>query len=329
MSFSEIIYRIMSEAIVPGVSSVLSFIPTIAVMVFLLTLLREIGLIKGPAALFLTGFSCSVPAITYCHTIPDKRIRFLTIFLIPYISCSAKLPIYVMLSSVFFPVFPMAAVSSIYLIGILLVTISLISAKHLGFMQSPDLSLMQSPSFPSGQMGFRLPSARLLFDAVAECCISFVKKAFTVILAASIAVWFLQNVDTSLHYTYNIGSSLLASFGRLIAPVFSPLGFGDWRAVSSLLVGITSKESVVSTFAVIAGTAEKDALYMMLAEIFTPASAFSFMVFCLLYIPCIATLIAIKNATGNIRLSLAVLICQTVLAWSLSFLIFHSIKVII
>ena len=118
MPFSETLYRIATEAVFPGVSGILSFIPTIALMIFLLTLLRESGLIKGPAALFLTGFSCSVPAITYCSTIPDKRTRMLIMFLIPYISCSAKLPIYILISSIFFPAFPQAVVGSIYLIGI-------------------------------------------------------------------------------------------------------------------------------------------------------------------------------------------------------------------
>ncbi len=322
MPFSETLYRIATEAVFPGVSGVLSFIPTIALMIFLLTLLRESGLIKGPAALFLTGFSCSVPAITYCSTIPDKRTRMLIMFLIPYISCSAKLPIYVLISSIFFPAFPQAVIGSIYLIGILIVAASLFSAKHLGFMQSAVALAGQSP-------GVRRPSLRVLFDAVSESCLGFVKKAFTVILAASVLVWLLQNLDSSLHYTPDIEKSLLTYIGRTFEPIFAPLGFGDRRAISALLVGITSKESIVSTFAVLAGSPEGQALSLMLNDIFTPASAFSFMVFCLLYIPCIASLTAMKNVTGNLRTPLVVLSCQTVFAWCLSFLIFHSIKVII
>ena len=322
MPFSETLYRIATEAVFPGVSGVLSFIPTIALMIFLLTLLRESGLIKGPAALFLTGFSCSVPAITYCSTIPDKRTRMLIMFLIPYISCSAKLPIYVLISSIFFPAFPQAVVGSIYLIGILIVAASLFSAKHLGFMQS-------AAALAGRSSDLRRPSLRVLFDAVTESCLGFVKKAFTVILAASVLVWLLQNLDSSLHYTPDIEKSLLTYIGRAFEPIFAPLGFGDRRAISALLVGITSKESIVSTFAVLAGSPERQALSLMLNDIFTPASAFSFMVFCLLYIPCIASLIAMKNVTGNLRTPLVILSCQTVFAWCLSFLIFHSIKVII
>ena len=322
MPFSETLYRIATEAVFPGVSGVLSFIPTIALMIFLLTLLRESGLIKGPAALFLTGFSCSVPAITYCSTIPDKRTRMLIMFLIPYISCSAKLPIYILISSIFFPAFPQAVVGSIYLIGILIVSASLFSAKHLGFMQS-------AAALSGRSSDLRRPSLRVLFDAVSESCLGFVKKAFTVILAASVIVWVFQNLDSSLHYTSDIEKSLLAYIGRSFEPLFAPLGFGDRRAISALLVGITSKESIVSTFAVLARSPEGQALSMMLNDIFTPASAFSFMVFCLLYIPCIASLTAMKNVTGSLRTPLVVLSCQTVFAWCLSFLIFHSIKVII
>lgn len=339
MPFSETLYRIATEAVLPGVSGVLSFIPTIALMIFLLTLLRESGLIKGPAALFLTGFSCSVPAITYCSTIPDKRTRLLIMFLIPYISCSAKLPIYVLISSIFFPAFPQAVVGSIYLIGILIVAASFLSAKHLGFVQSTaalsgrssDLRQGEASSLLRGRGFLRLhrPSLRVLFDAVTESCLGFVKKAFTVILAASVLVWILQNLDSSLHYTSDIDESLLAYIGRSFEPLFAPLGFGDRRAISALLVGISSKESIVSTFAVLAGSPERQALSLMLNDIFTPASAFSFMVFCLLYIPCIASLISMKNVTENLRTPLVILSCQTVFAWCLSFLIFHSIKVII
>ncbi|MBR3788277.1 MAG: ferrous iron transporter B [Firmicutes bacterium] len=339
MPFSETLYRIATEAVFPGVSGVLSFIPTIALMIFLLTLLRESGLIKGPAALFLTGFSCSVPAITYCSTIPDKGARLLIMFLIPYISCSAKLPIYVLISSIFFPAFPQAAVGSIYLIGILIVAASFLSAKHLGFVQSAaalaerssDLRQGEASSLLRGRglLRLRRPSLRVLFDAVTESCLGFVKKAFTVILAASVLVWILQNLDSSLHYTPDIDKSLLAYIGRSSEPLFAPLGFGDRRAISALLVGISSKESIVSTFAVLAGSPDRQALSLMLNDIFTPASAFSFMVFCLLYIPCIASLIAMKNVTGNLRTPLVILSCQTVFAWCLSFLIFHSIKVII
>lgn len=328
MSFGEIFSRIITEAVIPGVTGVLSFIPSIAILIFLLTLLRELGIVRSDYAPLLIGFSCSVPAILACNTISDKRSRYLTMFMIPYISCSAKLPIYVMISSIFFPIFPLVAVGSIYLISILLIVFSLFFVNHLGLMQNAGTCLSMQRS-ASHSLKFRKPSARVIFDTVAESCLGFVKKAFTIILAASVTIWFLQNLDTALHFTPHINNSLLAHVGKFFAPIFTPLGFGDWRATSALLTGITSKESVISTFAVIAGSAEKGALCMLLKSIFTPASAFSFMVFCLLYIPCIGTLAAMRNVTRSYRMPMLIFICQMAFAWCFSFLIFHSIKVII
>ena len=332
MTFTDIAFRIITEAVLPGVSSVLSFIPTIAILIFILTLLRELGIVRTDLVPLFMGFSCSVPAIIACNTIPDKRRRYLTMFLIPYISCSAKLPIYVLLASVFFPAFPLAAVGSVYLVGILIASLTLLAARLSGFMQraeSPFVSQSARCRRPRFFFELRKPSFRVIFDAVAESCLGFVRKAFTVILAASVIIWLLQNLDTSLHLTPDISDSLLACFGDFLAPIFVPLGFGDRRAAAALLIGISSKESVVSTFAVLAGSAEKSALWMMLRDIFTPASAFSFMVFCLLYVPCIASLAAIRNVTGSIRTPLMVFVAQMTVAWCLSFLIFHSIKVII
>lgn len=312
MTFTDIIYRLVTEGIMPGVSSVLSFIPSIAIMIFLLTLLRECGLVTGHIAPFLMGFSCSVPAIIACSNISDRKRRYLTVFLIPYMSCSAKLPIYVLLASAFFPAYPLAAISGVYLTGIFIVVICLFIAKNSGIMQSAPLHKPE----------LKLPSMRAVFDAVKEACLGFVKKAFTVILAASVVIWLLQNLDTSLYFTSDIDESLLAYLGRFFAPVFEPLGFGDWRAAAAVITGISSKESVVSTFAVLAGSSGGCQLTALLSEIFTPSSALSFMIFCLLYIPCIATLTAIKNITGKLQYALMALAGQTVLAWITAFLVF-------
>lgn len=312
MTLIDILCRLVTEGIMPGVSSVLSFIPSIAIMIFLLTLLRECGLVTGNAAPFLIGFSCSVPAIIACSNIADKRQRCLTAMLIPYMSCSAKLPIYIMLASVFFPAYPIAAICSIYLTGILITILCTFAAKRMDIMQSAPL---HAPKF-------KLPSLRVVFDAVKDACLGFVKKAFTVILAASVIIWLLQNLDTSFHFTTYIDESLLAHLGRFLVPVFAPLGFGDWRAASAIITGISSKESVVSTFAIIAGGTD-ESLNAVLSEIFTPASALGFMVFCLLYIPCIATLTAIKSTTGGLRYAILALAGHTVVAWAAAYLVFR------
>lgn len=325
MSFIEVLCRIVTEAAIPGVISILSFVPTIALLIFILTLLKESGLVRGNSALYLMGFSCSVPAILACRDISDKRLRYLTMLTIPYMSCSAKLPIYVMLAAVFFPAFPVAAVGSIYLAGILMVVLARLLAKGTKFQ-----CLQNTHRFAPGfRQSLRRPSLKPIFDAVKDSCLGFVKKAFTVILASSIIIWLLQNLDTSLHFTHDIEESLLAHIGILLEPIFEPLGFGDRRAIAALLAGIISKESIVGTFAVLAGSPEGQALSMMLRDIFTPASAFSFMMFCLLYTPCIGTLIAMRNAAGNLRIPIVAFCGQTALAWCLSFLIFYSIKVII
>lgn len=335
MSFNEIICRIITEAVLPGVSSVLSFIPAIALLIAILTLLKESGIVRSDSALYLMGFSCSVPAILACSTIPCKRRRYLTMLTIPYMSCSAKLPVYVMLASVFFPAFPIAAIGSIYLIGVLTAVLTILTAKGTKLFPKGTFSESTQPLVPRpGPISDRTfapkkPSPRIVFDAVKDACLGFVKKAFTIILASSVVIWLLQNLDTSIQFTDNIESSLLAHIGIFFEPFFRPLGFGDRRAAAALLCGIASKESVVSTFAVMAGSFEESALWTMLTDIFTPASAFSFMVFCLLYTPCVGTLAAVRNVTDSKSMPLLIFIGQTAVAWSVSFLIFHSIKVII
>lgn len=322
MTFTEIVLSMVSEGIFPGILSVLSFVPSIMILTFLLSLLREIGIIRGYAALYLTGFSCSVPAMLACETIHDKRLRYLTIFLLPYMSCSAKLPIYILLSSVFFPAFPIAVICSIYLLGIIIVLTANLTSKMSG---QTALSCISAPIKPK----FQSLSLKKIFRNVKRSCLGFIKKAFTVIPAASGIIWLLQNFDPSLAHVSNIEESMLAQLGNFFVPVFSPLGFGDWRASAALITGISSKESVVSTFAVMAGSPEGQALCAMLNDIFTPASALSFMAFCLLYIPCIGTIAAMQSSAGNSRAVIVILLAQTAFAWSVSFLIFHSIKVII
>lgn len=338
MHFTDILCRLVAEGIFPGVYSVLSFIPTIAVAMFFISLLKESGIIRGTAAHLIMGFGCSVPAILSCAAINGRRKRYLTMILIPYMSCSAKLPIYVTMASMFFPDTPYAAVLGIYAIGILMAVIIYVSAASAGLLSSGNPAASCSsckgrcllhPKASIGPAHLKRPSMRNILNDVTECCTGFIKKAFTIILAASAILWLLQNLDASLSFTTEIEDSLLACLGRAVSPVLSPLGFGDWRAAAALITGLSAKEAVVSTFAVLAGAAEGPALCMMLEDIFSPLSAFCFMVFCLIYMPCAASLAAIKTITGRISVSLTILASQTVLAWLVTFLIFNSIKAII
>lgn len=322
MSFNEILYRILMEAAIPGVGSILSFIPTIALMIFIFTLLRESGIIRGTPAHYLIGFSCSVPAILSCRSMPDKKQQIITSLLIPYISCSAKLPVYFLICSVFFPVYPIAVISSIYLIGILIIFV--INSLHILPSGQPFMQRAGDPKCPGGNFFKRLkrPSIRVVFDAVKDVCLSFIKKAFTIILFGSMVIWLLQNLDYSFSFTSNIDDSLLAQVGDFIAPLFEPLGFGDRRACAALLSGLAAKEAAASTLAVLAGASGGSALCIMLMDIFTPASAFSFMIFYLLYAPCAATLGSIKTITGSWRYVFLALLGQTIFAWLMSLLAF-------
>lgn len=303
--------KLFTDGILPGVGSVLSFVPTIAAAIFIITLLRECGIIRGGLAYFITGFSCSTAAILTCESIPNKRQQHLTALLIPYMSCSAKLPIYVMLSTTFFPNHPLFIIALIYLLGIALAFVFASLFKAFG--------LFPAKRTASHSKRFRRPDMLLVIRSVTACCADFFKKAFTVIPAASAIVWLLKNLDQNLNYTINIENSLLANTGRFLTPAFEPLGFDDWRAVTALIAGLAAKEAVVSTFAVLGGA----------GTVFTPASAFSFMAFCLLYAPCPAGLIAMRKLTGNYTCSILMFVTQTILAWVVSFLIFYSIKAII
>lgn len=318
MAITDTLHRLIIEGLLPGVGSVLSFVPSITILIFISGVLKESGLIKGTAAYFIMGFSCSVPAILSCNNIMDKKRRYLTAFLIPYISCSAKLPIYMLIASTFFPAFPYAVIGAVYTIGILMaIAISFSCKSHL--VPQSNTNAQKPSKFPF----------RTLAKEVATYTLGFIKKAFTVVLIASIVIWFLRNLDPNLELTSQIQDSLLAKLGQWLSPIFVPLGFGDWRASSALITGLSAKEAVVSTLAIIAGSGDYSSMSIMLHEIFTPLSAFSFMVFCLLYMPCISSFIAIKTITKSNAMSLLFLTGHTAVAWTVSFLIFHLVKVII
>lgn len=232
---------------------------------------------------------------------------------------------YLLICSVFFPVYPLVVISSIYLVGILMILTANILYKqpsgHTFMQRANDL---QNSGVPFSKR-LQHPSIRVVLDTVKDVCLGFIKKAFTIILFGSVIIWLLQNLDGSFSFTSNIDDSLLAQVGDSIAPLFKPLGFGDRRACAALLSGLAAKEAAASTFTVLAGAGGRATLCMMLTDVFTPASAFSFMVFYLLYAPCLATLGAIRTVTGRWRYALIALIGQTVLAWIMSFAAYHMI----
>lgn len=293
-------HSLIINGVFGGVGSVLSFIPTIVTLFFFLSmledsgymarvafvmdkLLRKIGLSGSSFVPMIIGFGCSVPAIMASRTLASERDRKMTIILTPFMSCSAKLPIYGMFIAAFFPQNGGLIMLSLYLLGILVAIISGLLLNSLVFRGKPVPFVMELPAY-------RLPTARNILMHMWEKAKDFLHKAFTIIFMASIVIWFLQNFDIRF-YLVDAGDSIIAQIGKLIAPVFAPLGFGSWQAATSLVTGITAKEVVISTLSVLSGGDGG----VTLSQFFTPLTAYTFLVFCLLYPPCVAALATIRR----------------------------------
>ncbi|WP_330586543.1 ferrous iron transporter B [Aminipila terrae] len=279
-------------------------------------LLRKLGLSGRSIVPMLIGFGCSVPAIMATRSLSSTRDRQLTIALIPFMSCSAKLPIYAMFTAAFFSHDKALIMTAIYLTGIIVAIICASIFKNTIFKGNPVPFIMVLPPY-------RVPAAKSVCLRMWENVKGFIKKAFTVIFIATIVIWFLQSFDFGLNLVNNSESSILASLGRAVSPIFSPLGFGDWRAATALITGLSAKEAVVSTMAVLTGATEGASLTTMLTEIFTPLSAFAFIAFCLLYMPCVATLATIRRELGGWRYAILTVCFQTTVAWITAFIIYN------
>ena len=337
----EVLLSLIIDGICSGVGSVLSFIPVIGVLFFCLSLLEEIGYLEMLARVMdkflcrfgisgqiivplIMGFGCSVPAILAADEIKDKRAKSLALALTPFMSCSAKLPLYGMMTSVFFPENAGLVTCLLYIIGILLAVIAAVFSGKL----LPASSGWERVCCPQ-HSGFRLPDMERVVSCMWENICGFFRKAFTVILAASVIIWFLENYGTGLAPAASPDQSLLAAAGKLAAPIFAPLGFGDWRAAAALITGLSAKEAVVSTLTVMAegvsmGGSTGISLPIMLVQIFTPLSAFSFLVFCLLYAPCAASMAAMAKTLGSIKHAFFTFVFQTALAWLAAFIIYNT-----
>lgn len=327
-------HSLIVDGVCAGVGSVLSFVPVIALLFFFLSILEECGYMARAAFIMdrpltslglsgrclvpmLIGFGCSVPAIMAARSISEKREQRLAMLLIPFMSCSAKLPVYALLASAFFAKSRFLVIAALYFTGILVAVFWTLVFKKIS-LQKPLVPL------PAVLPSYRLPSAKNVLYAMWENAKGFVKKAFTVIFTASIIIWFLQNFDTGFHMTAHSDDSILAAMGRHAAPFFAPLGFGDWKAVTALLTGISAKEAIVSTLAILTQAGGTGALSIMLTQMFTPLSAYAFLVFCLLYTPCVATLGAIRKETGSWLWVLCAMLLQCSTAWVVSFSIFKA-----
>ena len=319
-----VVHSLIIDGIFEGVGSVVSFLPIIVVMFFFLSiledtgymarvafvmdkLLRKIGLSGRSFVPMLIGFGCTVPAVMATRTLPSARDRRLTILLTPFMSCSAKIPIYAVFTAAFFPQHAVLVMALLYFGGMVVGVLISLLLNHTVFRGNPVPFVMELPNY-------RLPTlksvAMLLWDKARD----FLQRAFTVIFVATLAIWFLESFDLHLNFVTDSSRSLLASIGRILAPVFRPLGFEDWRVTTALITGFTAKEAVVSTLGILTG-AGTEHLSAALSGLFTPLSAVSFLTFTLLYTPCVAAIAAIGRELGGRLRGAVVAVFQCVVAW--------------
>ena len=333
-----VVHSLVIDGVFAGVGSMLSFLPIIVVLFFFLAiledtgymsrvafvmdkLLRRIGLSGRSFVPMLIGFGCSVPAIMATRTLSSERDRKMTMLLIPFMSCSAKISIYAVFTAAFFPDHGGLVMTCLYVFGML---VGIIAAKVLSktaFTGKPVPFVMELPNY-------RMPSLKSVLLLMWEKAWDFIRRAFTVIFAATIVIWFLQHFDVRLNVVGEGSTdSLLAIIGTWIAPVFAPLGFGDWRVATALLTGLMAKEAVISTLGVLMNVGANLGS-AALGGLFTLPSAVSFLVFCLLYTPCVAALAALRRELGSGVKTVLVMISQCCVAWLAAFCVYALIGVI-
>lgn len=327
---NEVVHSLIIDGIFAGVGSVLSFLPLIVVLFFFLSiledtgymarvafvmdkLLRCIGLSGRSIVPMLIGFGCSVPAIMATRTLSSDRDRKLTILLIPFMSCTAKIPIYSVFSAAFFPEYAALVMLILYMGGMLMGVLFALVLKKSAFKGKPVPFVMELPNY-------RFPSMKSVALLLWEKTRDFIERAFTVIFAATVIIWFLQTFDTRLFVVVDSADSLLALLGKLISPVFAPLGFGDWRAATALISGFTAKEAVISTLEILSRGEGAHAL----EALFTPLTAASFLAFTLLYTPCVAAVATINKELGSRLKTVGVVLLQCLIAWLVSFAVYRT-----
>lgn len=333
---SDVSYWLISlikDGIFLGIGSVLSFLPLIIILFFFLSiledtgymarvafmmdhLLRKIGLSGQSFVPMLLGFGCSVPAIMASRTLSHQKDKMITMILIPFLSCSAKLPVYSIVITAFFPEKAYFAFLFIYLIGIFTVIFVSLLFKIFIFKDSPTTYLLELPTY-------KLPSLDNILHDIYSKAKDFVKKAFTVILLASLVIWILQNFNCKLEMVKESSQSLLSILGKKMAYFFQPLGFANWQLITALLTGIVAKESIVSTLTLLFHTTNLQLLSRFLNSILSPASALSFITFCALYTPCIASLTTCYRELHSLKKVFIIAFFQTTVAYFMSFFVYH------
>ena len=326
-----VVHSLIIDGIFEGVGGVLGFLPIIVTLFFFLSiledtgymarvafvmdkLLRKIGLSGKSIVPMLIGFGCTVPAVMATRTLSSERDRNMTILLTPFMSCSAKIPIYGFFSAAFFPDHAALVMIGLYVFGILMGIVSALVLDRTAFRGRPVPFVMELPNY-------RFPSAKSVALLLWEKAKDFLQRAFSVIFLATIAIWFLQSFDARLNVVSASDESLLAMIGRLIAPLFAPLGFADWRCATALISGFIAKESVVSTLQILLGSASVTALL-------STTAAVSFLVFALLYTPCVAAIAAIRREVGSGARAAVICVSQCCIAWLASFVVFSLLRLL-
>ena len=361
-----VVESLVIDGIFAGVGSVLSFLPIIVVLFFFLSILedsgymariafvmdrplRKIGLSGKSFVSMLIGFGCSVPAVMSTRTLASERDKKMTIMLIPFISCSAKIPIYALFAAAFFRKYQALVMIGLYALGIAVGIVSAVILRRTLFSGKPMPFVMELPNyrFPSAKSvallmwdkardfiqraftiifigkpmpfvmelpNYRFPSAKSVALLMWEKAKDFIQRAFTIIFIATLIIWFLQTFDMRLNVVTDSGESLLAMIGKLIAPLFAPMGVNDWRAATALISGFSAKEAVVSTLSVLTGAGMSD-LGEALGAVFTPLSAASYLVFTLLYTPCVAAVATIRREIGSAWKTVGIVCMQCAVAW--------------
>ena len=322
---NQVVHGLVIDGAFAGVGSVISFLPLIVILFFFLSMmedsgyiarvafvmdkmLRKLGLSGRSIVPMLIGFGCSVPAIMATRTLPSERDRKLTVLLIPFMSCSAKLPIYGFFIAAFFPDHAPLIMISLYLIGIVTGIVVAVVLKKTIFRGEAVPFVMELPNYRLPRMKNVL---RLMWDKASE----FLQRAFTIIFVATIVIWFLENFDTSFNLVHDSGDSILAVIAGWIAPIFSPMGYGDWRITTALFTGFLAKETVVSTINVLFGAGT------IISTVISPLSAMALLVFCLLYTPCVAAVTSVKRELGT-RWMFIIIAFQCVIAWLMSLIVY-------
>lgn len=325
-----IVHSLVIDGIFTGVGSVLSFLPIIVTLFFFLSiledsgymarvafimdkLLRKIGLSGRSFVPMLIGFGCSVPAIMATRTLASDRDRKMTILLTPFMSCTAKIPIYAVFTAAFFKEQQALIMIALYIMGMTVGVICAVILNNTKYKGKPVPFVMELPNY-------RMPSLKSVALLMWDKAKDFLQRAFTVIFIATIVIWFLQSFDLHLNAVADSTESLLAYIGKFISPIFAPLGFNDWRISTALITGVTAKEAVVSTLSVLTGS-DMENMKNVLSSLFTTQSAFAFLTFTLLYTPCFAAIAAMKRELGSGLFTLLVVVAQCALAWVVAFLV--------